>query len=858
MNNKLPHLFAILFFISISLNSFCQKQKNHYSDKDSPIYPPRELTGDRLKDYILNFFNDTADLNFIFHNAGIKDRYEMDDLFPRVSLIIDSFKGKQFQTYIPFSTANYKKAESIYREIMILSKQMRNRDVTENFKKIKKQIDLLPASKERVWLKLFYANYNITNTDFFQQVVEYAYDAGRITTKINDRCEEAEAHCYVGDFCAYYNEQHIALEAYFSALEVLDSPASVKNKDNRYKYDSVLGVIYRNIGVLYQKVGLVESFEKCLQYFELSKSAFDSAQQGMLSFEMKMKTLYAKTILYYNILSYDTSSVIKEKRLDILYELFFYYNNYVNKNHTLSISDSDVSIKNDILQSLGEVFLYEKKPRFGQVFLFSSLINSARSSKFYKNRSGSLSYILSRIAYAYSLRGYEKLSKDYIDLSINFSASEDDRVSYYQSMLTKADIFGRFRQFDSALAYVHWIRQDTSISDKLFPIFYSDLMEDDYNALSRIFHLNNNDSANFYGNLALQYRIHRYSQFAGMLQNESRLLYSWLSRSAYKSINEQMQLKTLAERNEKIERTLKEKAEYIVKLSKEKAVEDSVSRINAEMYAAKIDSINQEIERENKKIKDQDEQIKSRSILLLISTIIVAFLAGILVWLIYRNRKRSKEKLKAISEKLKATAKELTLRSAIKSHNLSSNYSKLHSILRENRLDDAMRYCHGNSLYYRKFYQISNNEIVTLEEEIQSLELFVKVENIYKKLPIHIEYDIDAIDTTTTRFLFNVFPPLYENALKYAFVEHKDNYSFRIDLSVKDLDLICRVVDNGKGNANIKSCIREDSYLGMLRDRILNYYQLQDKIVLTDEYFEIESSIEIGTKIQIIIPYETI
>lgn len=161
----------------------------------------------------------------------------------------------------------------------------------------------------------------------------------------------------------------------------------------------------------------------------------------------------------------------------------------------------------------------------------------------------------------------------------------------------------------------------------------------------------------------------------------------------------------------------------------------------------------------------------------------------------------------------------------------------------------------------RLILESSRKEEVSLNEDLESLELYMQLENLRMqnkvKCNIHVSPEIDTENTLIPPMLLQ---PFVENAFKHAF-DGIENPQLEIKISLNDEVLHCTVTDNGKGRSTEQKVVTEThekhQSLGMTvtRERL----DIISKIKKTKAYFAFEDLIDshkkaTGTKVLLTVP----
>jgi len=201
-------------------------------------------------------------------------------------------------------------------------------------------------------------------------------------------------------------------------------------------------------------------------------------------------------------------------------------------------------------------------------------------------------------------------------------------------------------------------------------------------------------------------------------------------------------------------------------------------------------------------------------------------------------------------EKIKRQTELNLLMSQIKPHFLYNTFDTINSLalLGENRKIYEMIKALG------KFYRTSLNngkDIITVEEEINTVKSYLVIQNIRYQEMFEVEYDLDP-RCNGFKIIKLVLQPLVENAIYHGIRNKKDKGKIKISTFQEEEKVILTLEDNGSGmdESQVRSIIESKTTgIGVrtTKERLRVFYG--------DDYeFIVESKKDIGTKIIIKMP----
>jgi tetratricopeptide (TPR) repeat protein len=207
----------------------------------------------------------------------------------------------------------------------------------------------------------------------------------------------------------------------------------------------------------------------------------------------------------------------------------------------------------------------------------------------------------------------------------------------------------------------------------------------------------------------------------------------------------------------------------------------------------------------------------------LIASIVCAALLGILLILVYRNRQakiqniRELEKLNTLLQEQKTEITGMNsilelkaLRSQMNPHFIFNCMSSIQECMLAYRLDDANTYLTKLSKLLRMVLEYANEENITLDKELEMLELYLKLESVRLKnnfdYTIQISNDVFAEEILVPTLILQ---PIAENAIWHGLQNKPDNRQLKIQIHTSEQMLLCIIEDNGIGIQNAHALPRK-------------------------------------------------
>lgn len=242
-----------------------------------------------------------------------------------------------------------------------------------------------------------------------------------------------------------------------------------------------------------------------------------------------------------------------------------------------------------------------------------------------------------------------------------------------------------------------------------------------------------------------------------------------------------------------------------VYLSKYSALKDSVltkkffSRLNDYKSSAENDGRLARMELLDKDNKIKGQQIEQKSLLNKILTGSILIFT-ILSLIIFRNiyYKRKNEKLQ--NKNAQTELQQQVLRAQMNPHFIFNSLNSINRFILQNNKSKASEYLTKFSRLIRLILQNSQAPLIPLENEIESLNLYLELEAL--RFDYHFEYSISIDDNLQTGNL--QVPPLFiqpfvENAIWHGLMHKEEKGHLKIEFIQRDDMLCCRVTDDGIG-----------------------------------------------------------
>ena len=246
------------------------------------------------------------------------------------------------------------------------------------------------------------------------------------------------------------------------------------------------------------------------------------------------------------------------------------------------------------------------------------------------------------------------------------------------------------------------------------------------------------------------------------------------------------------------------------------AIKDSIS--SAELIGKLAAyTFEQKIELLNKEKEIQHVQLQKQSLLrniLIVSIIVLLLLAAIIVRNVILKRKNEKLRLEheldlqhLESKKAKAEFQQQTtelemqaLRAQMNPHFIFNSLNSINRFILQNNRAQASEYLTKFSKLVRLILQNSQASLIPLDSELESLELYLKLEAL--RFNYHFDYKISVpkdMDISALQVPPLILQPYVENAIWHGLMHKEEKGVLDIEVSEEHDHLYFKITDNGIG-----------------------------------------------------------
>ncbi len=179
----------------------------------------------------------------------------------------------------------------------------------------------------------------------------------------------------------------------------------------------------------------------------------------------------------------------------------------------------------------------------------------------------------------------------------------------------------------------------------------------------------------------------------------------------------------------------------------------------------------------------------------------ISILVGLLTWLIIRYRIAQIQEKADLNTRV-AENKMAALRSQMSPHFVFNSLQTVNGFIAKQDLRGAMEYINQFARLMRVILENSREGQISLEREIELLELYMKIESRRFSNPFTYSINVgEEVDTYNMEIPSMLLQPFVENAIKHGLFHKKEGGHINIAFLRKNGSLKCVVEDNGVGRA---------------------------------------------------------
>ena len=214
-------------------------------------------------------------------------------------------------------------------------------------------------------------------------------------------------------------------------------------------------------------------------------------------------------------------------------------------------------------------------------------------------------------------------------------------------------------------------------------------------------------------------------------------------------------------------------------------------------------------------------------------------------------------------EKQILTLEQDMLRSQMNPHFIFNSLNSIKLYIINNEKENAVYYLNKFSKLIRKILIASTEKEMTLEDELDTMKLYMNIENIRFSNEIDFQVEVDkSINTSNIRVPSLILQPFLENALWHGLSSKEDNKSIILNVTKPSEDYISiTITDNGVGRKessrinNNKILKRKSVGIAITKARLANFSKgfTSDYKINIEDLYDADGKAE-GTRVIVHIP----
>ncbi len=198
--------------------------------------------------------------------------------------------------------------------------------------------------------------------------------------------------------------------------------------------------------------------------------------------------------------------------------------------------------------------------------------------------------------------------------------------------------------------------------------------------------------------------------------------------------------------------------------------------------------------------------------------LILLAVTGFGYFLFLRNQRKIKIREKMAELKIEA------LLSQMNPHFIFNAMNAIQDFVINNDIENSLRYIGEFSKLMRKTLSNSSIQFHSLEDEIEYLESYIKIENMRFGNKIEWKISIDPeVDESYTQVPSMIFQPFIENVFVHAFDDSHRHPKLSVSFTLFSKEILeCKISDNGKGiSASTMEKAHQSKGIALTRERLL-------------------------------------
>lgn len=227
---------------------------------------------------------------------------------------------------------------------------------------------------------------------------------------------------------------------------------------------------------------------------------------------------------------------------------------------------------------------------------------------------------------------------------------------------------------------------------------------------------------------------------------------------------------------------------------------------------------------------------------------------GLWCWSMRRNRRSLAQTVaqrdKIVLENNLLRSKQKTQQLAMNPHFIFNALNGIRGLISMNENSKARKSLSDFSILLRSMLNQSQDDEISIEEEIKYLERYVALEEMSRSMTIRFEVNLATDISVKTKIPSMLIQPIIENAIIHGLAKKKADGHIILSLSMHNGLVRCIIEDNGQGLSSDYSKKESSAATKIIKDRLKMHHRFGKQ-----DYFKIANREDgSGVKVEIIIP----
>ncbi|WP_298136663.1 tetratricopeptide repeat protein [Flavobacterium sp.] len=279
---------------------------------------------------------------------------------------------------------------------------------------------------------------------------------------------------------------------------------------------------------------------------------------------------------------------------------------------------------------------------------------------------------------------------------------------------------------------------------------------------------------------------------------------------------------------------------------------DSISQIKYKYaYKDTLNSANKSVNTLKKAVKTIDTKLEAsqqRTKWLIVVLLGLFVLLGFVITLLKIRKVKMQNQQLLLEQKLLITQ--------MNPHFIFNSIDNIQGLIYNNQDKDAISYLTKFSKLTRQILENSNENYITLEEEVEMIENYIALQQLLYNGKFDYTISVEkSIETESILLPPMLTQPFIENAIKHGLSSTSDKGVITINFYLKDTKLFFEVADNGKGFDQNKNTTNHKSLaMTITKERLVYYTKNQNFEMKTNNIMDKNMNI-VGAQVVFEIPY---